>query len=200
MVRYVLRKSHPSDLLVLAGEDDFAAVPVEGGGQDELRQSKVDKAFPCADVPDANVVVAAAGQEDILSGGMPHHNPHSSLVEVQVDYAISHCSGDAAVGDLPHLDCTVLGSGGDDIVIVGTPGDVQHRTLVTGNQGHIRSHTSSLGQGKDEERTSATRLNNHSKELGVDGGECRVPARLAHPDIVVAFLSFLICAENVAEF
>ena len=52
-----IRKPHPSDLLVLAGEDDLAAVPVEGGGEDELRQAKVDKTLSCANVPDADVVV-----------------------------------------------------------------------------------------------------------------------------------------------
>ena len=53
-------KSHPSDLLVLAGEDDLAAIPVEGGGQDELGQGEVDEALPGADVPHAHIVVAAA--------------------------------------------------------------------------------------------------------------------------------------------
>ena len=60
----------PSDLLVLAGEDDLAAIPVEGGGQDELGQGEVDEALPGADVPHADIVVAAAGEEDVLGGGV----------------------------------------------------------------------------------------------------------------------------------
>ena len=80
-------KPHPSDLLVLAGEDDLAAIPVEGGGQDELGQGEVDEALASADVPHADVVVAAAGEEDVLGGGVPHHDPHSPLVEVQVHNA-----------------------------------------------------------------------------------------------------------------
>ena len=99
-------KPHPSDLLVLAGEDDLAAIPVEGGGQDELGQGEVDEALPGADVPHADIVVAAAGEEDVLGGGVnnrdvdkfcrrssnlgggvPHHNAHSPLVEVQVHNA-----------------------------------------------------------------------------------------------------------------
>ena len=138
------RKPHPSDLLVLAGEDDLAAVPVEGGGQDELRQAKVDETLSCANIPDADVVVRAAGQEDVLRGRVPHHNAHSSLVEVQVDDAVGHGPGDAAIGDLPHLDCAVLGGRGYDIVVVGTPGDVQHRALVTSHQGYIGGHSTSL--------------------------------------------------------
>ena len=63
-------KPHPSDLLVLAGEDDLAAIPVEGGGQDELGQGEVDEALPGADVPHADIVVAAAGEEDVLGGGV----------------------------------------------------------------------------------------------------------------------------------
>ena len=80
-------KPHPSDLLVLAGEDDLAAIPVEGGGQDELGQGEVDEALPGADIPHAHIVVAAAGEEDVLGGGVPHHDPHSPLVEVQVHNA-----------------------------------------------------------------------------------------------------------------
>ena len=80
-------KPHPSDLLVLAGEDDLAAIPVEGGGQDELGQGEVDEALASADVPHADVVVAAAGEEDVLGGGVPHHDAHSPLVEVQVHNA-----------------------------------------------------------------------------------------------------------------
>ena len=80
-------KPHPSDLFVLAGEDDLAAIPVEGGGQDELGQGEVDEALASADVPHADVVVAAAGEEDVLGGGVPHHDPHSPLVEVQVHNA-----------------------------------------------------------------------------------------------------------------
>ena len=80
-------KPHPSDLLVLAGEDDLAAIPVEGGGQDELGQGEVDEALASADVPHANVVVAAAGEEDVLGGGVPHHDAYSPLVEVQVHNA-----------------------------------------------------------------------------------------------------------------
>ena len=97
-------KPHPSDLLVLAGEDDLAAIPVEGGGQDELGQGEVDEALPGADVPHADIVVAAAGEEDVLGGGVsfdlifiypktdlgggvPHHNAYSPLVEVQVHNA-----------------------------------------------------------------------------------------------------------------
>ena len=80
-------KPHPSDLLVLAGEDDLAAIPVEGGGQDELGQGEVDEALASADVPHADVVVAATGEEDVLGGGVPHHDPHSPLVEVQVHNA-----------------------------------------------------------------------------------------------------------------
>ena len=57
MLNLGMRKPHPSDLLVLAGEDDLAAVPVEGGGEDELRQAKVDQTLSCANVPDADVVV-----------------------------------------------------------------------------------------------------------------------------------------------
>ena len=59
-------KPHPSDLLVLAGEDDLAAIPVEGGGQDELGQGEVDEALPGADVPDDHVVVGAGREEDVL--------------------------------------------------------------------------------------------------------------------------------------
>ena len=59
--------THPPDLLVLAGEDDLAAVPVEGGGEDKLRQGKVDQALSCPNVPHADVVVRAAGEEDVLS-------------------------------------------------------------------------------------------------------------------------------------
>ena len=112
MVRYVLRKSHPSDLLVLAGEDDFAAVPVEGGGQDELGQGEVDEALPGADVPHADIVVAAAGEEDVLGGGVPQHDAHSPLVEHEVHHALGHCPGDSTVGDLPHLHSAVLTSRG----------------------------------------------------------------------------------------
>lgn len=139
-----IRKPHPSDLLVLAGEDDLAAVPVEGGGEDELRQAKVDKTLSCANVPDADVVVRATGQEDVLCGWVPHHDADSSLVEVKVHDAVGHGPGDAAVGDLPHLDCAVLRGRGDDIVIVRTPGDVQHWALMTSHQGYIRGHSPSL--------------------------------------------------------
>ena len=87
LFEFLFVKSHPSDLLVLAGEDDLAAIPVEGGGQDELGQGEVDEALASADVPHADVVVAAAGEEDVLGGGVPHHDPHSPLVEVQVHNA-----------------------------------------------------------------------------------------------------------------
>ena len=77
------------------------------------------------------------------------------------------------------------------------------------------------------ERVKIEKRRQTCKELWVDGSECGVPAGLAHllkrqysfhffhlfsprwhwqtsssthPDIVVAFFSFLICAENVAEF
>ena len=112
MVRYVLRKSHPSDLLVLAGEDDLAAIPVEGGGQDELGQGEVDEALPGADVPHAHIVVAAAGEEDVLGGGVPEDDANSPLVVDEVHHALRHGPGDAAIRDLPYLHCAVLGGGG----------------------------------------------------------------------------------------
>ena len=101
-------KPHPSDLLVLAGEDDLAAVPVEGSGEDELGQAKVDETLARPHIPHADIVVRPAGQENVLRGRVPHHNAHSALVEVEVDDAVSHRPGDAAVGDLPHFDRAVL--------------------------------------------------------------------------------------------
>ena len=95
--------SHPPDLLVLAGEDDLAAVPVEGGGEDELWQAKVDETLSCPNIPHADVVVRAAGEEDVLGGRVPHHDAHSSLVEVQVNDTVGHRPRDAPIGDLPHL-------------------------------------------------------------------------------------------------
>ena len=82
-----------------------------------------------------------------------------------------------------------------------------------------------LGTIWENERVKIEKRRQTCKELWVDGSECGVPAGLAHllkrqysfhflyfispkwktsssthPDIVVAFFSFLICAENVAEF
>ena len=101
-------KPHPSDLLVLAGEDDLAAVPVEGGGQDELGQGEVDEALPGADVPHAHVVVAAAGEEDVLGGGMPEDDADSPLMMDEVHHTLRHSSGDASIRDLPDLHRAVL--------------------------------------------------------------------------------------------
>jgi hypothetical protein len=62
----------PPDFLVLAGEDDLAAVPVEGGGEDELGEGEVEQALARPHVPDGYVVVGAAGKEDVLGGGGSH--------------------------------------------------------------------------------------------------------------------------------
>merc|ERR1719510_1827529 len=51
------------DLLVLAGEEDLAAVPVPAGGEDEVRQGEVQETLPGPDVPDADFVVAAGREE-----------------------------------------------------------------------------------------------------------------------------------------
>ena len=102
----------PPDLLVLAGEENLAAVPVPAGGEDEVRESEVQEALARPNVPDADFVVAASGEENVLGGGMPEHDPHPPLVVDEVHHALRHGPGDAAIRDLPHLHCAVLGGGG----------------------------------------------------------------------------------------
>ena len=50
---------HSPDLLVLAGEEDLAAVPVPAGGEDEVGEGEVQQTLASPDVPDADFVVAA---------------------------------------------------------------------------------------------------------------------------------------------
>lgn len=49
------------------------------------------------------LVVRAGSQEDILRSGMPHHEPHSALVEDEVHHGIRQGPGQPAIGDLPYL-------------------------------------------------------------------------------------------------
>ena len=102
----------PPNLLVLAGEEDLGSVPVPAGAQHELRQLEVDQTLARPHVPDADVVVAASGEEDVLGGGVPQHNAHPPLVEHEVHHALGHGPGDAPVGDLPHFHGAVLASRG----------------------------------------------------------------------------------------
>ena len=103
---------HSPDLPVLAGEEDLAAVPVPAGGEDEVGESEVQETLAGPDVPDADFVVAAGREKDVLGGGMPEDDADPPLVVDEVHHALRHGPGDAAVRNLPDLHCAVLRGGG----------------------------------------------------------------------------------------
>ena len=100
------------DLLVLAGEEDLAAVPVPAGGEDEVGEGEVQETLAGPDVPDADLVVAAGREKDVLGGGMPEDDPDPPLVVDEVHHALRHGPRDAAIRNLPDLHCAVLRGGG----------------------------------------------------------------------------------------
>lgn len=56
-----------------------------------------------------------------------------------------------------------------------------------------------LKEGQDQERSSATRFNNDSQELWVDGAERAVPCHLGNTNVIVALFSFDHLAKDVAK-
>ena len=112
LLHVAVARVHAADLLVFAGEQHLAAVPVPAGAQHQLRQPEGEEALAGAHVPDADVVVAAGGEEDVLRAGVPEHDADPALVEHEVHHALGHGAGHAAVGDLPHLHRAVLAGGG----------------------------------------------------------------------------------------
>jgi len=82
-------------------------------------------------------VCCTGTEQDILSGRVPQHEPHSSLMSDQINYRFLDVTVETNVGNLPDLDRTVLARTGYDVIVVWTPLDVKHRRAMSRHQRRI---------------------------------------------------------------
>merc|ERR1711892_277406 len=85
---------NPPYLLVLAGEEDFTSIPIPAATKYRFRKGEVEEALTSTHVPDADIVVTACGEENVLGRGVPQDNANPPMVEHQVHHALSHGPGD----------------------------------------------------------------------------------------------------------